>query len=246
MLREKKHFKLLLLLALFNLSLHAQDTLYTQADQMPYFKGCEKITEGTVEKRTCSNQALVAHIAANLEVPKSDITGVVYVSFFINEVGKVETPTIVRGLEKPQDEAALKVVKNLPDWEPALLNSRPVKVKMTLPIRFSEKNEAEFANGFQITWGNLKGTKATKDELVKNLNIPIVVRDEMGNLVDVSELMLEKESKGRFADAHSNGIINEDMKRLVKKLRSGDIFTLTVTVQKRGQFYYADKSFVVD
>jgi TonB family protein len=226
--------------------LKAQDTLYTQADQMPYFKGCEKMAEGTVEKRNCSNQALISYIATNLEVPKSDITGVVYVTFFISEEGKVENTTVLRGLEKPQDEAALKVVRNIPVWEPARLNGQPIRVKMTLPLRFTEKNDAEFANGFQITWGNLKGTKATKDELLKNLNVPIIVRDEMGNLLDVNELMLEKERNGKFTDAHSNGVINDDMKKIVKKLKAGDTFTLTVTVQKRGQFFYADKSYVVD
>ena len=246
MLRENKHTLVILFFFLGVFSSKAQDTLFTQADQMPYFKGCDKQVSGTVEKRNCSNQALVAHISTSLETIKSDITGAVYVTFFINEEGKVENASILRGLEKPQDDAALKVVKELPDWEPALLNGKPVKVKMTLPIRFTEKNDAEFANGFQITWGNLKGTKATKDELVKNLTLPIIVRDEMGNLLDVNELMLERERSGKFADAHSNGVINEDMQKLIKKLKTGDIFTLTVTVQKRGQFFYADKSFVVD
>ena len=246
MLRETTN-RLFILFFISSASLlKAQDTLYTQADQMPYFKGCEKMAEGTVEKRNCSNQALISYIATNLEVPKSDITGVVYVTFFINEEGKVENVTVLRGLEKPQDEAALKVVRNIPVWEPARLNGQPIKVKMTLPLRFTEKNDAEFANGFQITWGNLKGTKASKDELLKNLNIPIIVRDEMGNLLDINELILEKERNGKFQDAHSNGVINDDMKKIVKKLKSGDTFTLTVTVQKRGQFFYADKSYVVD
>lgn len=246
MLRETTNRLFILFFILSASFLKAQDTLYTQADQMPYFKGCEKMAEGTVEKRNCSNQALISYIATNLEVPKSDITGVVYVTFFINEEGNVENATVLRGLEKPQDEAALKVVRNIPVWEPARLNGQPIKVKMTLPLRFTEKNDAEFANGFQITWGNLKGTKASKDELLKNLNIPIIVRDEMGNLLDVNELILEKERNGKFQDAHSNGVINDDMKKIVKKLKSGDTFTLTVTVQKRGQFFYADKSYVVD
>lgn len=242
----QNRFTFLFFFLFVQFTLLAQDTLYTQADQMPYFKGCEKITDGTVEKRNCSNQALVAHIAANLEIPKSDITGIVYVTFSVNEVGQVENPTILKGLEKAQDEASLKVVKSLPTWEPALLNGRPVKVKMTLPIRFAEKTELEFANGFQITWGNLKGSKATKDDIMKTLNTPIMVRDEMGNLMDVSELMMEKERNGKFEDAHSNGIINDDIKKLVKKLKAGDTFTLTVTVQKKGQFLYADKSYVIE
>ena len=246
MFRENIYSVLMGIFMCLSVTLKAQDTLYTQADQMPYFKGCEKIMTGTMEKRNCSNQALIAFIATHLETPKSDITGAVYVTFFINEAGSVENANILRGLEKAQDEAALKVVKSIPDMEPALLNGRPVKVKMTLPIRFTEKNDAEFANGFQINWGNIKGNKISKDELTKTLSLPLTVRDEMGNLLEINELIFERERAGKYADAHSNGVINADMQKLVKKLKAGDNFTLTVTIQKRGQFFYADRSFVVE
>ncbi len=246
MLRENKYGILACIFMGLCFTLQAQDTLYTQAEQMPYFKGCEKMADGSVEKRNCSNQALISFIATHLEMPKSDITGAVYVTLFVNESGKVENATILRGLEKPQDEAALKVVKSIPEMEPALLNGKPVKVKMTLPIRFTEKNDAEFANGFQINWGNIKGGRISKDELMKTLPLPLTVRDEMGNLLEVNELIFERERAGKYADAHSNGVINENMQKLVKKLKAGDNFTLTVTIQKRGQFFYADRSFLVE
>lgn len=246
MLRENKYSILACIFLGCSFLMRAQDTLYTQAEQMPYFKGCEKMAEGSVEKRNCSNQALIAYIASHLETPKSDITGVVYITFFINENGQIENTSILRGLDKPQDDAALKVVKSLPDMEPAVLNGKPVKVKMTLPIRFTEKNEAEFANDFQINWGNIKGNKITKSELTKTISLPLTVRDEMGNLLEVNELIFERERQGKFSDAHSNGIINEDMQKLVKKSKSGDNITLTVTVQKKGQFYYADRSFSIE
>ena len=83
-----------------SVTLQAQDTLYTQADQMPYFKGCEKMADGSVEKRNCSNQALIAFISTHLEMPKSDITGAVYVTLFVNEAGKIENAMILRGCMK--------------------------------------------------------------------------------------------------------------------------------------------------
>ncbi len=246
MLRNYKHIIFAGLLASMSFWVYAQDTLYTQADQMPYFKGCEKMVEGSVEKRNCSNQALVAYIAANLQPPKSDVTGLVYINFFIDENGKVDNVTILRGLENPHNEAALKVITNMSEWEPAQLNGKAVKVKMTIPIRFTEKNDSDFANGFQITWGNLKGSKIAKDEVLKSLLTPITVRDELGNQMEINELMFERERSGKFADAHSNGFVNEDMQKLVKKLKSGDNFTLTITVQKHGQFFYCDRNFVVE
>ena len=87
MFRENIYGVLMGIFIGLSVTLKAQDTLYTQADQMPYFKSCEKMMIGTMEKRNCSNQALIAFIATHLETPKSDITGAVYVTFFINEAG---------------------------------------------------------------------------------------------------------------------------------------------------------------
>jgi TonB family protein len=228
------------------LALAQSDSLPAQADQMPYFRGCNTLPEGSAEKRDCSNQALVNFISKTLEIPKeAEATGVVYVHFFIDENGKVENPKILRGLENTQNEAALAVLRGMPVFEPAVLNGKPIKVKMTLPIRFKQKDESEFSNGFQMIWGNIKGQSVDKNELLKSLATPISVRDEKGNLLEISELMFEREREGKFADAQSNGAITNNMQKLVKKLKTGDNFTVTVTVQKKGQFYYIDKNFKV-
>ena len=117
---------------------------------------------------------------------------------------------------------------------------------MTVPIRFKQKEETEFSNGFQITWGNLKGKNIEKNELLKTVSTPITVRDETGNLLEINELMFERERDGKFSDAQSNGIVTDDMQKLVKKLKSGDSFTVTVTVQKKGQFFYVDRNFKIE
>ncbi len=229
------------------LALAQSDSLSIQADQMPYFRGCNTLPEGSIEKRDCSNQALVNFISKTMETPKNMVsTGVVYVHFFIDENGKVENPKILRGLENGQNEAALAVLRDMPTWEPALFQGKPIKVKMTLPIRFKQKDESEFSNGFQMIWGNIKGQTVDKNELLKSLTTPISVRDEKGNLMEVNELMFERERDGKYADAQSNGTITENMQKLVKKLKNGDNFTVTVTVQKKGQFYYIDKNFKVE
>lgn len=218
-----------------------------QADQMPYFSGCGSLTDGSVEKRNCSNQSLVAFISKNLEIPqKSEETGSVYVNFTVNERGKVVEPTILRGLANEQNQAALQVVKAMPDWEPARLNGQPTKVKMTLPIRFMRKDESEFSNGFQLTWGNLKGTTIDRESLNKNLSTPITVRDETGNPLEINELLFERERDGKYLDAKSSGTVSKDMHKIVKKLRRHDHFTVTATVQKKGQFFYVEKNFTIE
>jgi TonB family protein len=222
------------------------DSVGVQADVMPYFQGCENLAKGSVEKRNCSNQALMAFMAQNLEVPKiMTSSGVVYVNFVVTEMGAVKYVSVLRGLEEAQNEAAIKVVKAMPTWQPALLNNMPVEVKMTIPIRFKQTDDSDLSNGFQVTWGNLKGKKLAKNDLLKTISTPISVRDETGNLLEINELMFERQRDGKFSDAQSNGFITDDMQKLIKKLKSGDTFTMTVTVQKKGQFFYVDRSFEI-
>jgi TonB family protein len=217
------------------------------ADQMPYFKGCTNFPEGSVEKRTCSNQTLVTFIAKNvISPPKSDVVGTVYVSFYVDENGKVVDATILKGLSTAHNEAALKIVRELPTWEPALLAGKPIKVKMKLPIRFSQRDDSEFSNGFQLTWGTLASKTVSRSTLQKMLTIPITIRDETGNKLEINELLFERDRKGKVADAQSNGVVNDDMAKIIKKLKAGDVFTVTATVQKKGQFFYVDRSFDIE
>ena len=218
-----------------------------QVDQMPYFKGCKSSPEGSVEKRNCSNQALVSFISKNLEIPqKSEETGSVYINFSVDERGKVVEPSILRGLSNEQNEAAMLVIKAMPDWEPARLNGNPTKVQMTLPIRFTRKDESELSNGFQLTWGRIKGAKTDRKMLFNHLLIPITIRDETGNTLEINELLFERERRGRYSDAKSRGSITKEMQQIVKKLKRNDTFTVTATVQKKGQFFYVDKSFIIE
>ncbi len=254
---SRKNNLLLVLSLIFTASLAAQPdsvpddstnlTPSVSADQMPYFKGCGHLLDGSVEKRTCSNQTLVTFIAKNVvSPPKTDVIGSVYVSFYVDSTGKVVEPTILRGLSAEHNEAALKVVSDLPNWEPALLAGKPIKVKMKLPIRFAQRDESEFSNGFQLTWGTLKSKKVSRPTLQKMLIVPITIRDETGNKLEINELLFERDRKGKVADAQSNGILNEDMTKIINKLKSGDVFTVTATVQKKGQFFYVDRSFDIE
>ena len=256
MLSRKKH-SILFLSLILTASLAAQPdsvpddstnlTPSVSADQMPYFKGCGHLLDGSVEKRTCSNQTLVTFIAKNVvSPPKTDVIGSVYVSFYVDTTGKAVEPKILRGLSETHNAAALKVVNDLPNWEPALLAGKPIKVKMTLPIRFAQRDESEFSNGFQLTWGTLKSKKVSRSMLQKMLIVPITIRDETGNKLEINELLFERDRKGKVADAQSNGVLSEDMTKIVNKLKSGDVFTVTATVQKKGQFFYVDRSFDIE
>lgn len=87
--------------------------------------------------------ALAKFIAKNVryskEAKEKGLQGKVYVQFIINEEGKVVEPKVVRQVHPLLDQAALDLVKKIPDWTPAEQNGKKVKVYYTVPVSFRGK-----------------------------------------------------------------------------------------------------------
>ena len=62
--------------------------------------------------------------------------GSVYVSFIVDERGHILNAEVLKGAGNGFDEEALRLVRLMPWWNPALLNGQPVKVPCTLRIKF--------------------------------------------------------------------------------------------------------------
>jgi TonB family protein len=103
---------------------------YSFVEKMPAFKGGE--------------QALISYINQNLYYPeiakRAGVEGRVIVVFVITKEGKVAEVKLLKGIGAGCDEAAMNVLKNMPDWEPGMQAGVPVNVKMTIPISFKLKN----------------------------------------------------------------------------------------------------------
>jgi Gram-negative bacterial TonB protein C-terminal len=244
-------FKKAIFLGFFGLHLNLgfaqmQDSIYTTAEMMPYFQGCAPLKAGSPEKRTCSNKLLANFLAQNLILPQNDAEGTVYVSFVVDETGDLIEPKIIRGISWSHDSAALSVLKRMPKWEAGKDKGQNIKFKWTLPIRFAAKKD-ESAGDFKINWGTLTSESINKDALKEWLNTPITVRDEKGNVLEINELVVEREHEGKFSEVQAiSGKLTAEQMKLIKKLKTGDILTFTVTVQRGGRFLYSDKSFKIN
>ncbi len=78
--------------------------------------------------------------------------GVVVVSFFVTPEGKL---TDLRLTKKFSDEAnaeALRLVANMPDWEPGMHNGKAVRVPMSIPIAFNAKMEKKREKESLVGW----------------------------------------------------------------------------------------------
>ena len=61
----------------------------------------------------------------------------IIVSCFITEEGKIEDAYVIRGCDYPEfDDAAVRIVNEMPDWNPYRLNNKPKRAKYTLPVTF--------------------------------------------------------------------------------------------------------------
>lgn len=87
--------------------------------------------------------SLYAWIVRNLSYPeqarKEKITGKVFVTFVVEKDGSITTPKILRDIGGGCGAEAIRVVKNMPRWNPGKQRGKPVRVQFNLPINFSLK-----------------------------------------------------------------------------------------------------------
>jgi len=100
--------------------------IYNSVEQMPEFPG--------------GSAAMMNFIAKNLKYPKEQleagIQGRVVVKFYVDTLGNVCEPMIVRYKDSALDKEAIRIIKSFPQFIPGTLNGKKVNVWFTLPIVF--------------------------------------------------------------------------------------------------------------
>lgn len=88
--------------------------------------------------------ALFQYLRDELDYPEiakdAGIQGTVIVGFIIEMNGEISNVQILRSVHSTLDKEASRVVEKMPKWTPGEQNGRMVRVKFTLPIRFSLKD----------------------------------------------------------------------------------------------------------
>ncbi len=84
--------------------------------------------------------ALYDFFKQNVQYPeqskKQKIEGSVLVEFYVNEKGKPVEVTILKGINTELNEEAIRLIKSMPTWQPALVEGKPVSMKLTIPLTF--------------------------------------------------------------------------------------------------------------
>ena len=81
------------------------------------------------------------YIQSTLKYPQTamenSISGTVYVNFVVDKQGAMVDIEIVRGVDRSLDNEVIRALKAAPKWTPGKQRGKPVKVTMTIPIRFT-------------------------------------------------------------------------------------------------------------
>lgn len=104
-----------------------EDKIFVAVEEQPEFPGGKK--------------ELFRYLRNETEYPRSakeaGIEGTVIVNFVVNKDGSITNVKVGRGVTEKLNQEALRVVKNMPDWNPGEQRGKPVRVRYRVPIRFS-------------------------------------------------------------------------------------------------------------
>ena len=85
-------------------------------------------------------EALNRYVFSHLKYPRGEMAGTVYVRFGVDAQGKIVNAAVEKGLGPAWDEEALRLVRDMPQWEPARVAGKAVFCNMILPIAYEAEN----------------------------------------------------------------------------------------------------------
>ena len=104
-----------------------EDPVFIVVEQIPEFKGGDK--------------AMIKYLSENIKYPEAarqdSASGTVYISFIIEKNGEVSSPTLIRSPHPALGAEAIRVVENMPAWNPGKQRGQVVRVQFTMPIKFN-------------------------------------------------------------------------------------------------------------
>lgn len=107
---------------------HVSGEIFQKPDKAATFKGGLK--------------KFYKYIDKNLRYPAAarrlGVEGVVQVEFIIETDGSIreESVRVTKGVYPPLDEEAVRLIRESPTWQPAMLDDKPILARINLPIRF--------------------------------------------------------------------------------------------------------------
>ncbi len=104
-----------------------EEEIFEVVQKMPEFNGGEK--------------EMYEYLAKKMKYPEAakavGIQGIVYIGFVVEKDGSISNTQILRDIGAGCGQEALRVVNDMPKWIPGEQRDKKVRVKFTLPVKFT-------------------------------------------------------------------------------------------------------------
>lgn len=118
--------------------------IFTIAEQMPRFPGCEDLSGTNAEKYRCAEARFLEYIYKKVKYPslakENGIQGPVTIQFVVEIDGQITNAEIVRDIGAGCGEEVLRAVDSMNSlstpWTPGKQRGEPVRVRFSLPVSF--------------------------------------------------------------------------------------------------------------
>ena len=91
-------------------------------------------------KRVQGMESIMKYLEDSIRYPQEAIDryarGCVIVQFAIDSVGKACDERVVQSVDPQLDGEVIRLVRNMPSWEPGMMRGVPIRVRYTLPVIF--------------------------------------------------------------------------------------------------------------
>lgn len=92
-------------------------------------------------------EALMQYLMQNLEYPEIArqirLEAIALVSFTVDKNGEIRNAKSLKNIGYGIDKEALRVVNDMPKWNPAVQNGKPVEMEYTLEVKFKMEDKSE-------------------------------------------------------------------------------------------------------
>lgn len=86
-------------------------------------------------------EQIFKEISEEIQYPRTErllgIEGTVLVSFIVNQNGELSDVEVLKSISRNTDNEAVRVIKTLDKWYPAMVKRKPVNVRFRIPIKFA-------------------------------------------------------------------------------------------------------------
>jgi len=138
-----KTTSILLIIIFITLKINAQNTIIN-ADNYAEISSNEvaELAKNTYSQPEFpgGNRELASYLSKNIKYPRNSRTascrGKVIICFKVENNGTITEVKVTKGVNKILNKEAKRVVKNMPNWKPAIKNGKSVSEILTIPIVF--------------------------------------------------------------------------------------------------------------